>query len=276
MKIQFLILAGLLVVSTNTFAGTKNKCDEWIAAGMSMDVIEQCWQRHGKSSYYLESIASDRRAHEENIANQRAEQQQIETEKKRITSLQNAIVEKRFTFLDLKKEGYGLPFIAVKRTFKYKRNGDFDKTEDENITSGANICKFLGYEKAKSVEINSKEVEADKAKGKAFYIEKSSPLFGDVSYNEKPWSETNPDVVVLYMRAVTCVRSRVANNELITTIKETTRHLEADLNTGAPIIRENVVINTTPRHQTELAEEVEVEDDNSDNSPFTHSSTGSQ
>jgi hypothetical protein len=277
MKLQLMLIAGLLILSTNTFAGTKNKCDEWIAAGMSISVIEKCWERHGKSAYYLENIASDRRANEEDLAKKRVEQLQIETEKNRISTLERAIVEKRFTFLDLKREGFGVPFIAVQRTFKYKSNGDFDKTVDKTMTSGTNICKFLGFEKAKAIEVNSKEVDADQAKGKAFFIEKSSPFFGDTSYNEKPWVENSSDVVVLYLKAVTCVRSRVANNELVKSITETTRYLEADLNTGAPIISENIIINTTPRHQIELADEFEEEkDDNSDSSPFTHSSSEGQ
>ena len=270
MKYQLMILAGLLTVSTNGFAASKNKCDEFIAAGLPQASIERCWEQYGKSAHYLESVANARREYEESNANEIAEQEQIKAEKKRIEILQRAIVEKRFTYLDLKNKGFGLPFIAVEREFIYKSNGEFKKTEDKTLTSGTNSCKFLGFDKAQTIEINTKEIDSDKAKGRALFVKKSSPLFGSTSYNEKPYTETNPDIVVLYLRAVTCVRSKVANNEILETIKEATKYLEADLNTGAPIINQNVTINTTSRNYQE--EEEEEEDDGSNDGPFTHTS----
>jgi hypothetical protein len=271
MKYQLMILAGLLAMSTNGFAASKNKCDELIEAGMPQSAIERCWEQYGKSAHYLESVAEARREYEENNANEIAEQQQIEAERKRLQILQSAIVEKRFTYLDLKNKGFGLPFIALERKFIYKSNGEFKKTEDKSLTSGTNICQFLGFEKAKAVEVNNREIDSSIAKGKALYIKKSSPLFGDTTFNEKPYTNTDPDVVVLYLRAVTCVRSKIANNELMETIKEATKYLAADLNTGAPIINQNVAINTTSRnHIEDEDEDEEEEDDGSDDSPFTH------
>jgi hypothetical protein len=271
MKLSFMALSGLLLFSSQSFAASKNKCDELIEAGMPQSAIERCWEQYGKSEHYLAKVASDRREYEQQQANELSEQQQINAEKRRVQILQKALVEKRFTYLDLKNKGFGLPFIATKRTFIYKSNGEFKKTKDETLTSGTNVCKFLGFDKAKTVEINSKEIEADKAKGRALFIKKSSPLFGSTSYNEKPFTETDPDVVVLYMRAVTCVRSKVANNELLDTIKEATKYLEADINTGAPIINQNVAVNNTSRNYLH-DEDDEDDDDGSDNGPFTYTS----
>lgn len=272
MKLSTLGLALLFVVaSTKTFAAEKNDCDRLIEAGFPMSSVEKCWEENGKSEYYLQRQAAERREYEENQAEEQRQEAQRQAEARRLAQLQEAIVKKTFSFLELKEKGYGVPFIAVERKYIYKSNGQFKKTEDEVKTSGTNICKLLGFEKATSLDINKKEVDSHKAKGNALYVKKTGGFINSVKYEKMPYTESDPDKTVMYVRSVTCVRSRVANNEVLEAMKEAIRYLEADLNTGAPIVRQNVAVNDSSRFGYEEEEEDEEDGDGSDGSPFTYS-----
>ena len=274
MKIKLLGLIGLLLLSTNSFAAEKNDCDRMIEDGFPMSAVKLCWDREGKSEYYLQRQAAERQNYEQDQAEAARQEAQRVAEARRVANLKKAIVKKTFSFLDLKKEFYGMPVVAVKRTFKYK-SGNFDKTVDKTLTKGADICKYLGFDKATNVEINSKEVDSFDVKG--FYVEKKTPLFSNSSYKKEVFKEKHEDVVALYLRSVTCVRSKVANNELLESMEEAVRFLEADINTGAPIIRTNVAVNNSSRdHEDDDDDYDDEDDDNSDGGPFTHSSGSGQ
>jgi len=244
-----LSLLGLIISLTATAYGAdKNICDDLIENGAPTSAVEACWEEHGKSEYYLErqqDILQDANEREEDEI--RAEEQR-RAEEERLRRLKEAITEKKFTFLDLKAKGFGLPYIAKQTTYKYDGSGYITGKDDEMITTGTEMCKYLGYEKARKVLINNKGVNAREAKGKALYIKTENPLFGSKKYKQKVYTSDKRGRKVYYFQSITCVRSRIADNELMDHISEVIGYLEADLQTGAPVQRDNTRVHDGNRN----------------------------
>lgn len=265
-----LSLIGLMITLTATAYGAdKNICDDLIANGAPASAINACWEKHGKSEYYLErqqEILEE--ADEREEAERRAEQQRA-AEEARLQRLQQAISKKTFTFIDLRNEGFGLPYIAKQTTYKYDGSGYVTGKEDEMITTGTEMCKYLGFEKAERVIINKKGVSAREAKGKALHIETKNPLFGSKKYEQKVYTSDKRGRKVYYFNSITCVRSRIADNELMEHISEIVSYLEADLQTGAPVNRDNTRVHDGNRNANDSSND--DDDVDADMSDFIYS-----
>lgn len=269
-----LCLVGLLLsLSATTYAGSRNICDDLIDNGAPKASIERCWETHGKSEHYLSNQQDLLRDAEDREEDDRRERQQREEEETRLRRLREAISEKKFTFLDLKEKGFGLPYIAKQTTYEYDSRGYIDGQDDEMLTSGTEMCKYLGYEKAKLVTINKKGVSSRNAKGQALYIDTKNPLFGSKKYVQKVFKSNKTGRKVYYFQSITCVRSRIADNEIMDHVSEVISYLEADLQTGAPIRRTNTRVNDRSRGSSDDAND-DYEDEG-DNGDFIYTPNGS-
>jgi hypothetical protein len=265
-----LSLVGLMIaLSATAYGAEKNLCDQLIAEGASAATVQKCHEEIGYSEYYLErqeQLLQD--AQERSEAETRAEEQRS-AEEERLRRLKEAITEKHFTYLDLKEKGFGLPYVAKQVTYKYDGSGYVTGADEEMITTGTEMCKFLGFEKAKKVVINKKGVSARDAKGKSLHIKTSNPLFGSKKYERQVYSSDQKGRKVYYFQSVTCVRSRIADNELMEHINQVTSYLEADLQTGAPIAQTDTRVNDSGRNSGSHSNR--DDDYNDDSSEFTYS-----
>lgn len=267
------LIGTLMILSLTASAGDKNICDDLIDNGAPQRAIEMCWEKHGKSKHYLESQEELQRSAEDRELQEREVQAQTEREENRLRRLREAITEQTFSFLDLKESGFGLPYIAKQTTYKYDSRGFIKGQEDEMITSGAEICKYLGFEKAKAVVINRKGLSARDAKGQALFIETKDPLFGSKSYKQQVFTSNKKGRKVYYFQSVTCVRSRIADNEMMDHVKEIISYLEADLQTGAPINKPSTRVNNRNRHGEDDNDDTDYDTDN-DEFTYTPRSSG--
>ena len=178
-------LIGLIIsLTAPAYAADKNICDDLIANGAPASAINACWEKHGKSEYYLErqqEILEE--ADEREEAERRAEQQRA-AEEARLQRLQTSNDKGLSPFLIYEMKVSGLPYIAKQTTYKYDSSGYVTGKEDEMVTTGTEMCKCLSFEKAERVVINKKGVSAREAKGKALHIETKNPFFAQ-KYKQK-------------------------------------------------------------------------------------------
>ncbi len=260
-----LSLIGLMItLSATAYGAEKNDCDKLIELGAPAAAIKKCHDEIGYSEYYLErqdQLLQD--AQDRSEAEIRAEEQRA-AEEERLRRLKEAITEKHFTYLDLKEKGFGLPYVAKQRTFKYDGSGYVTGVEEEMITTGTEMCKFLGFEKAKKVVINKTGVNARDARGKSLHIKTENPLFGAKKYKREVYSSDKKGRKVHYFQSITCVRSRIADNELMEHVSEVISYLEADLQTGAPISQSDTHVNDSNRRSGNNNNDRDYDDDTSE------------
>jgi len=208
MKTSTFLTLFLATLSLNSYAGLNhpadgkvktNICDELV--GDDQALIDACHAEHGKSSAFLKK--------QENLVKDLREKR---IEDKRLADLAKNIETHEFDSAELLKKGFNRIFIAEKLT--EKRPGVFGKPA--TITSGDNLCRYFGFQKAQKSVISGKHDN----KTKAFVITEAtfSDKLSVESYKLED-SETNNSNLYPFV-SVTCVKSKIKENEVFDAIKE--------------------------------------------------------
>lgn len=198
--IKSTIILTFILSSNFALAAKRNVCDDLVESGSSEADITRCIAKFGESDTYKKYI--QRQALESGA-------QSIQNESKIVQS--NKVTMKKFTEAELDEISFGKSFYATKKDY----SSLLDKKE-EVLTSGDNLCKYLGYEKAIRSTL-SPEIGPKKAHKNGLILDKT--LFGKIKEEPKMYEDAKYKFNVRKYIDITCAKteegiSKAMANEL--------------------------------------------------------------